>query len=116
MSVLVPRLDWRGGYDDLIIHRWDEDGHILFDLAYQDGRTMARATQAFHRYEESGYPVAAPGCFWIKNYSEHKGLGDALVKAGVVERTGRTVAYGPFDASSDEYRFTDQYKDEEKTS
>lgn len=109
-KVIIPRLDWRGGYNNLYINRKDEGEHIMFDLEYEDGRILAKTTQPFHRYTIEGYPTAEPGCFWVKNYSEHKGLGDALVKAGVIERTGRTVAYGPFDASSDEYRFTEEFE------
>lgn len=43
-----------------------------------------------------GY-VTAPGETWIKDWSEHGGLADALVMAGVV-MTCESVRIGPFDS------------------
>lgn len=109
---LIPKLEWKeqGTYINLGIRRWDEGGYILFDLVIDGNGLLARATQPFHRNKE--FPNPDPGCFWIKSYSEHRGLGDALVQAEVIERTGRTVIYGPWNASSHEYRFTPAYADE----
>lgn len=47
-----------------------------------------------------GY-ATAPGEIWIKDWSEHEGLADALVMAGVV-MTVESVCVGPF--SSRAYR------------
>lgn len=36
----------------------------------------------------------AEGCFWIKDYSEHQGLADALLSAQVILLTGRVTGVG----------------------
>jgi len=36
----------------------------------------------------------APGCVWIKDYSENEGMLEMLEKAGVVQRTGRVTVSG----------------------
>lgn len=40
----------------------------------------------------------SPGCVWLKGWSENEGIPEALVKAGVVELTGKTIQCGYVDA------------------
>lgn len=44
----------------------------------------------------------APGCVWLKSWSENEGLPEALERAGVVRLTGRQVKVGDFDAYAQE--------------
>ena len=104
---VIPFLDFQDGYVAVDIVRGEyANGELSLLLVAADGGPIAHATI---NLEEVGF-APEPGCFFIKNYSEHEGLGDALIKAGVVQRTHRRVKYGPWDASADEYRFTPEYQ------
>ena len=46
----------------------------------------------------------APGCIYVPCHSEHQGMIEALVECGLVEKTGTTTQYGPFDAYAQEAR------------
>ena len=107
---IIKRLEWLGGWDDLIIDvgRY-ENGDIGFILVSQDGEPVSKPTT---NLEEIGIRPKT-GCFFIKDYSEHIGLGAALVEAGVIVPTGRDdVLYGPFNSPATEYRFTPDYEPE----
>lgn len=39
-------------------------------------------------------PLPAAGCVFLKGWSENEGIPEALVKAGIVELTGRKVTNG----------------------
>jgi hypothetical protein len=107
---VIDRLDWLEGFSHVWIAMHDyPDSRIGFDLIISNNghpEMLAKATIHLDAYNY----LPDEECFFIKNYSEHEGLGEALVKAGVVERTGRRVAYGPYDASADEYRFAPAYR------
>lgn len=38
--------------------------------------------------------IPAEGCVFLKGWSENEGIPEALVKAGIVELTGRTIPTG----------------------
>lgn len=41
------------------------------------------------------HPLApAPGCIWVKDYSENEGMLDQMEAAGLLARTGRTTTSG----------------------
>jgi len=106
---VIDRLEWLGGWDGLLIDvgRYG-NGDIGFTLtSYAEGLVAKPTTNL----EETGIRPQ-PGCFFIKDYSEHVGLGAALVEAGVVAPTGREVLYGPFNSPATEYRFTPEYEPE----
>lgn len=113
----IESLAWKGGgsYRNLRVHTglYAYGGHRQVMLVDQHDEHRVISLVSINLAEMGLEPT--PGAFWIKNYSEHKGLGEALVKAGVVERTPRpTVKYGPFDASADEYRLTPEYSADER--
>lgn len=112
MRTRIAELSWPGGgsYKDLEIRRsvYQHGLGVAVQLcSYETGEVISLVS--INLYEIGHAP--SPGCFWIKNYSEHTGLGDALVKAGVIEPTDKpTAKYGPWDASANEYRFTPEYR------
>ena len=100
-------MDWLGGWRNLTISRGEyNDGTVSLVLDSLDEGPVATVTVNLGEY--GLHPT--PGCFWIKNYSEAEGLGDALAAAGVVVPTGRgTVAFGPYDATATEFRLAPEY-------
>jgi hypothetical protein len=65
---------------------------------YQDGAPAYVLMQEGQPYTTvsvhlQGNPPSE-GCFWIKDYSEHQGLADALVNAGIIRLTGRVTGVG----------------------
>ncbi len=76
----------------------DED--VLIEFAkYENGRTAIRALT--EQGEPSfvatvNIPQATPGegCVFLKGWAENEGIPQALVKAGLVELTGRKIATG----------------------
>ena len=65
---------------------------------YQNGST---AIQAFSLYGEPEFKATvaldelpSEGCVFLKGWSENEGIPAALVKAGVVELTGRKIPTG----------------------
>lgn len=49
--------------------------------------------------QEYGLVPTDPKQFYAKNYEEHEGLPDALVKAGVATK-GTEVTFGPYDTTA----------------
>ncbi len=73
---------------------------LIKSAYYSDPDTLALAANT-----EEGEPLAAfsvnlhgdkpaPGCVWLKNWSEGVGVPEELVKLGIVELTGRTATAG----------------------
>lgn len=109
MRTDIESLSWIGGgsYKDLVVEcaSYADSGGLAVRLNSDEGVVTIVSVNL----DMTGY-AANPGCFWIKNYSEHEGLGDALIKAGVVFPTDRgTAHFGPFDATANEYHFTPEY-------
>jgi len=103
----INRLEWLGGWDDVVIKvGYYFNGDIGFTLNLQDEDVLSKGTTNLEQYGIR----PTPGCFFIKNYSEHVGLGAALVGAGVIVPTGRDdVMFGPWNSTATEYRFTPGY-------
>jgi hypothetical protein len=57
------------------------------------GERLGVATTAL---VEAGYPRPAPGCVWLKTWSENTGIAEALVAGGVVELNSEACFVGPF--------------------
>lgn len=99
MTEAIKHLDWLGGWDDVEIETASyADGSLAVKLV-TDGELLTVASVNLSAYAVE--PL--PGAFWVKDYSEHAGLGDALVAVGVALPTGRSVEFGPFDAAATEY-------------
>lgn len=62
----------------------------LLEIHYDDGETEVLSLDL----TDYGL-VAPPGTVWIKDWTEHVGLADALVMAGVVAPVG-SLGVGPF--------------------
>lgn len=86
----------------------------LDELFYGDGSVAVRLTVDEDGFEETLANISVnlgaydlrpePGAFFVKDYGESEGLLDALVEAGVLEKTGRTVTFGPFNTTAQEAR------------
>lgn len=50
--------------------------------------------------------LPAPGEVFIKDWSEHKGIVEALVEAGIIEQPRDAIPVGNFDASAQVCRLT----------
>jgi len=110
--VHIDSLQVAGGteYKDLVMLWGLDPKSLTYSLEIVRCLDSEKIIQVTTNLEGHGY-FTEDDCFFIKNYSESKGLGDALVKLGLVERTKReTVYFGPFDASADEYQLTDKCK------
>ena len=100
---MITSLTWQGGgtHQNLtVLTGRYADGSLALQLM-DDYELVATVSVNL-----TGYHIeVGPGCFWVRNYSESEGLGQALVMAGVLERTGRSVHFGPFAGTgADEYR------------
>ena len=78
---------------------WSPAGLVHFDRYRADGSiaVLVRGEDGEPYYTASiCLPDTPPAdsCFWCKDYSENSGAADALVKAGIAERTGRTTVVG----------------------
>jgi hypothetical protein len=105
---VIPRLDafgeeWRDVQMDKGAY-WD--GGVAIRLFSSDGELLSIPT--VNLKDEYGHSPA-PGAFFLKGYTENEGLVDELVRRGVVERTGRRVEFGPYDAFAEECRFVGEY-------
>jgi hypothetical protein len=94
---------WKGV---LIEHGFYRNGTRAFELISMEEGPLSKPTTNLEAYGL----IPKAGCFWIKNYGEHDGLGSALVSAGVVQATGRTESFGPYDTTASEYLFTKEYE------
>ena len=63
-------------------------GGTAITVASEDGEPLYRATVFMDGH------VLPPDEVWIKDWSENEGVADALVKAGIVTLTGRTLQAG----------------------
>jgi hypothetical protein len=67
---------------------------------YNDGQSALLADGDVLSVNLMDYNLICPkGHVFIKDYSEHVGLADALEEAGVVKKLER-IGFGPFDASA----------------
>lgn len=69
-----------------------ENDDLAVVLTCEDGEPLTRVSVNV----PNEHP--APGCVFIRDYSENAGLADALVAVGVVEPTGRTILLPPYDS------------------
>lgn len=100
------RLTWPElGYDQDVWFTPNPHEHVLKGVF--DGMEDYLATLYV---DLSGYgAIPKEGAFWIKDYSEGKGLAAALEKAGVIVPTGRGVMFGPFHTTATEVRLTPEW-------
>lgn len=61
----------------------------LYLIDSEDGQVLTVVSVNLLRH-----PAPAPGCIWVKTWSENEGLLEQLVKAGLLEPTGRTATVG----------------------
>lgn len=80
---------------------WKGD-HVVIEAKYADGSKAVviddlssgeRLATVSVNLSEYGY-VTQDNAFFVKDYSENTGLGDALAALGVIEFTGREVSFG----------------------
>jgi hypothetical protein len=112
MGVYVGDLSWEGGgsYKGLSLEQSEyyDGGGIALRLVSGPDEVVAIVTTNLAGY---GFAPDTQDSFFIKGYSESKGLADALLKAGVVEPVnGRVVAFGPWDATAGQFRLTEKYR------
>ncbi len=81
------------GYKAVVKVYQYQDGSPAIQLFTEDGSPLATATICLVDYGLT----PPPGHCYIKNYAENHGILDALLKAFVLEDTGKTVEFGPFD-------------------
>lgn len=90
------------------------NGSLAIRLTLPDEEDDVLAIPTVNLVEAYGL-VPRKGCVFIPSYSENEGMAQALVDVGVVELTGRLVAYGPFDASAQEAKVLPPYLWDEET-
>ncbi len=76
--------------NEMVILNWDRhyaNGSRAITATTLQGEPQFTATVALDE-------LPADGCVFLKGWSENKGIPEALVKAGIVELTGRTVPAG----------------------
>jgi hypothetical protein len=72
---------------------------ILYFEKYMDGSPALLLEDEILSINLAGYDLRPDeGCVFVKNYSEHEGLPDALVAAGIAEKV-REVSIGNFGSS-----------------
>lgn len=67
--------------------RYSQDGSVLIRGASLDGEPVFTATVFLDE-------KPSEGCIFLKGWSENEGIPAALVKAGIVELTGRKIKTG----------------------
>jgi len=93
-------MSWDGKVIDVTLMGHTYKGAVLHEGKYAYGEGLALTLT-----EADGEPLAtatvymrdaepAQGCVWIKDWSENEGMLGSLVKAGVIEPTGRTTQAG----------------------
>jgi len=63
------------------------NGSVAIQGVTEEGEPLFRATVALD-------VMPSDGCVFLKGWSENEGIPEALVKAGIVELTGRTEVTG----------------------
>lgn len=90
---------WGERYENAIVQRGAYvDGSMSLQVFSQIGEPLTTASLNLGDY---GYKPAE-GCIFVGDYSQHKGIFEALIKAGVLSDTGRVVKFGPHNTSARE--------------
>lgn len=85
---------------------------VLERTSYPDGSPALVFYHGGYEHEAlsvnlGAYGLVAPqGCIYVRDGSEHEGLPEAMVEAGLGERVGR-VAYGPYDSTATIFKLAD---------
>lgn len=81
----------------VVKHQYHNNGRIALDLIIAEDdeeRDLFKGEPMTHATINIAEAPLAVDEVIIKDYSENAGLLDALLKAGIVEKTGRTVQHG----------------------
>lgn len=98
---IIPSLTFAGSeWTDVLVEEGEYGNGDLAVILYVDYDLLADASVNLAAY---GLRPEA-GAFFVPNSSESEGLAQALVDAGVIETTGRTVTFGPFNTTAIEAR------------
>lgn len=87
--------------------RYVADNSIAIKLNSSAGEPLLVATSCLHEY---GIKPKSDDCVFLKDYSENAGIGDALVKAGILEPMGygSEIVFATHTVTFPCYRLTDK--------
>lgn len=74
------------------------DGGLALTLTAEDGEPLSTVSVNLSDYGL----IPDLGCIFVADYSEHEGMFEAMVQAGVLTPTGRTVTFGKFRSKAHE--------------
>lgn len=90
-SIVLSGIRYEGPITVFLDRYLSVDGNIAIRLDTEEGGWSERlASVTINIFAED----PAPGCIWVKNWSENEGMLDALTEAGWLEGTGRTTRSG----------------------
>lgn len=93
---------WGEVYQNVRVYRgeYPQAGGMGVSLTSDEGEPLASVSVNLSFYGLT----PDEGCIFVKDYAEGEGMLDSLTEAGLLEPTGRTVTFGPYDTTAREAR------------